>query len=52
MPTKRQRYGVMLDPELAQREGGNGRDEDIEDWVPPVNQKGDGKTSLNEKFGY
>ena len=25
---------------------------DVEDWIPPVNQSGDGKTSLNAKFGY
>ncbi|KAJ8666909.1 hypothetical protein QAD02_008571 [Eretmocerus hayati] len=26
--------------------------EDYSMWLPPVNQSGDGKTSLNEKFGY
>jgi len=25
---------------------------DSYEWVPPTNQSGDGKTSLNEKFGY
>lgn len=26
--------------------------DDYDMWVPPVNQSGDGKTNLNEKFGY
>ncbi|XP_074599639.1 kanadaptin [Brevipalpus obovatus] len=26
--------------------------EDYVEWLPPANQSGDGKTSLNEKFGY
>ena len=25
---------------------------EIDDWVPPTGQSGDGKTSLNDKFGY
>jgi hypothetical protein len=27
-------------------------DEKEEVWVPPPNQTGDGRTSLNDKFGY
>lgn len=27
-------------------------EENYVDWLPPVNQKGDGKTKLNEKLGY
>jgi hypothetical protein len=26
--------------------------EDVASWVPPANQRGDGKTALNAKFGY
>ena len=25
---------------------------EVDDWVPPQDQRGDGKTSLNAKFGY
>ena len=31
---------------------GQNQDDDVEDWIPPTDQIGDGKTSLNEKFGY
>lgn len=27
-------------------------DGEIDNWAPPVNQTGDGKTDLNAKFGY
>ena len=27
-------------------------DEDYSMWLPPQNQSGDGKTNLNEKYGY
>jgi len=46
-------YGVELKPQPRNR-----KDDDVEDddystaWVPPVNQRGDGKTHLNQKFGY
>lgn len=30
----------------------NKDEDDVEDWIPPMDQIGDGKTSLNEKFGY
>jgi len=29
-----------------------GMDSKYDVWVPPSNQSGDGKTSLNEKLGY
>ena len=29
-----------------------GMDSKYDVWVPPENQSGDGKTSLNEKLGY
>ncbi|KAH0550544.1 kanadaptin [Cotesia glomerata] len=43
--------------EKAAKEGNKAYDEEIhsEDystWVPPSNQTGDGRTSLNDKFGY
>jgi len=25
---------------------------EVDDWVPPKDQKGDGRTALNDKFGY
>ncbi|CDW88843.1 fha domain protein [Stylonychia lemnae] len=25
---------------------------EVDDWIPPEDQRGDGKTSLNDKFGY
>eukprot|EP00347_Sterkiella_histriomuscorum_P006871 403351118 len=28
------------------------REGEVDDWIPPTDQKGDGKTSLNERFGY
>ena len=28
------------------------REGEVDDWVPPVEQNGDGKTKLNEKYGY
>ena len=28
------------------------QDEDIAEWVPPVNQRGDGQTDLNKRLGY
>jgi hypothetical protein len=31
--------------------GGGGGD-DVDEWVPPTNQPGDGRSSLNEKYGY
>ena len=28
------------------------KEEEVVTWVPPEDQKGDGRTKLNEKFGY
>ena len=28
------------------------REGEVDEWVPPSNQKGDGRTNLNEKYGY
>ena len=48
--SKRARYGAQMAPENQDRQGKEG--DDVEEWVPPVDQSGDGKTSLNAKFGY
>ncbi|XP_057981949.1 uncharacterized protein LOC131167209 [Malania oleifera] len=39
----------VLGPERPSFLGGNS---DYESWMPPEGQTGDGKTSLNERFGY
>ena len=49
---KRARYGAQVAPQLHDRGAGQANDADVEDWVPPVDQSGDGRTSLNAKFGY
>ncbi len=28
------------------------REGEVDDWIPPEDQAGDGKTKLNDKFGY
>ena len=28
------------------------REGEVDDWIPPTDQRGDGKTSLNDKYGY
>lgn len=28
------------------------REGEVEEWIPPEDQRGDGKTKLNEKYGY
>ena len=40
---KKKMYGAQRVPTI---------DTKFADWVPPTDQTGDGKTSLNEKFGY
>lgn len=51
-PIKRARYGAQVAPQLQERSSRQAADADVEDWAPPVDQSGDGKTSLNAKFGY
>lgn len=47
--SKRAKYGAPM-PEAREADVADVDEE--ADWVPPVNQSGDGKTSLNAKFGY
>ena len=53
IPSKRQKLGnekktrnLENDTEVEKRDG------EVDEWVPPQGQSGDGRTSLNDKFGY
>jgi len=41
IPSKMKPYEVMSE-----------QDERYTSWIPPKNQSGDGRTSLNDKYGY
>jgi len=46
---KPRKYGAMTKERFDELTGG---EENQVWWTPPQNQTGDGKTSLNERFGY
>jgi len=45
---KRKVYGAMTKEKFVELTGGD----EATEWEPPTNQSGDGKTSLNAKYGY
>eukprot|EP00058_Branchiostoma_floridae_P004625 XP_002590113.1 hypothetical protein BRAFLDRAFT_83391 [Branchiostoma floridae] len=50
VPKKKKKSQSKPDPPISKQYADD--DPDYSMWVPPDNQSGDGKTSLNEKFGY
>ncbi|XP_078591239.1 kanadaptin-like [Branchiostoma floridae x Branchiostoma japonicum] len=50
VPKKKKKSQSKADPPISKQYADD--DPDYSMWVPPDNQSGDGKTSLNEKFGY
>ncbi|XP_043280168.1 kanadaptin isoform X2 [Venturia canescens] len=51
MKRMQQRAGKVV-KEIQKGYGDETFDEDYSMWLPPQNQSGDGKTSLNDKYGY
>ena len=52
LPNVSKRYGVTMKQENKSRSQQEESKEREFVWVPPEDQKGDGKTKLNEKFNY
>ena len=51
-PKKKRRRRRKKKSKQPQREHDDSNEDEASVWVPPQNQTGDGKTSLNAKFGY
>ncbi|KAF4517901.1 hypothetical protein B566_EDAN001855 [Ephemera danica] len=57
---KQNKLGPSIPPEMLRELRGEAapsavtsmEEDDVSEWIPPVGQSGDGRTKLNDKFGY